>query len=118
MPSETKTGSVCGPCSTRPSSCPPGNGRRSSTAPAKATGCGRLEEAETLHRRALEMRRAALGDEHEYVAQSLHNLGTVLADRGRLDEAEDVSSKPLDLASISTGLRKSNPGRPRGRAAG
>jgi tetratricopeptide (TPR) repeat protein len=55
------------------------------------------EEAETMHRQALAIRRKLWGDEHPAVASSLSNLGLVLWSRGKLAEAEAVERKSLEI---------------------
>src|SRR5687767_14270061 len=47
---------------------------------------GKYGEAERLHKRALELREAALGPNHPDVADTLHHLGLVYWKQGRYDE--------------------------------
>lgn len=49
---------------------------------------GQQEEAEHLHRRALQIRTHALGADHPHVANSMRNLGLVLTGQGQYEEAE------------------------------
>ena len=49
---------------------------------------GRYEEAETMHRRALEAREKVLGPEHPDTLTSVSNLGSVLERQGKYEEAE------------------------------
>jgi eukaryotic-like serine/threonine-protein kinase len=53
-----------------------------------AQNLGRLDQAETLLTRALELRRTAFGSEHPDVARSLVASGLLASARGRYDEAE------------------------------
>ncbi|MEM8932964.1 MAG: tetratricopeptide repeat protein, partial [Acidobacteriota bacterium] len=46
---------------------------------------GRLDESEVLQVRALEIRRTALGEDHLDVAATLHSLGVLRGEQGRLD---------------------------------
>src|SRR6267142_5844403 len=47
----------------------------------------RFEVAEPLYREALDLLRRTLGERHFMVAQSLHDLGGLLRDRGAVAEA-------------------------------
>ncbi len=49
---------------------------------------GQYQPAETMYRKALDLRRAAFGKEHLDVALSLNDLANVLRDRGQFKEAE------------------------------
>jgi eukaryotic-like serine/threonine-protein kinase len=49
---------------------------------------GQYEPAETMYRKALDLRRTAFGKEHLDVALSLNDMANVLRDRGQLKEAE------------------------------
>ena len=60
------------------------------------THAGRYEEAEDLHRRALEIRRGIPG-EARALAESWLYLGHVATIRGRFQEARDASQRGLDL---------------------
>ena len=53
-----------------------------------AQNLGRLDQAETLLARALELRRTAFGSDHPDVARSLVASGQLASARGRYDEAE------------------------------
>ncbi|HUM11788.1 MAG TPA: serine/threonine-protein kinase [Myxococcaceae bacterium] len=53
-----------------------------------AQNLGRLDQAETLLTRALELRRSALGENHPEVARSLVASGQLASARGRYDDAE------------------------------
>lgn len=58
---------------------------------------GRFAEAEQMLRRALELRRARLGDTHADVAATLTHLSDVLAQSGRMDEARRLSREALAI---------------------
>jgi tetratricopeptide (TPR) repeat protein len=58
---------------------------------------GKLAEAETVFREALEMRRKLLGNEHGVVAGSLSDLGNVLERDGKLAEAEMAYREALAI---------------------
>ena len=51
---------------------------------------GKSEEAEAIHRRALEAREKVLGREHPYTLISVNNLGLVLGRQGKYEEAEAI----------------------------
>ncbi|RPH70622.1 MAG: serine/threonine protein kinase [Myxococcaceae bacterium] len=53
-----------------------------------AQNLGRLDQAETLLSRALELRRTAFGPDHPDVARSLVASGQLVSARGRYDDAE------------------------------
>src|SRR6185503_17871328 len=58
---------------------------------------GELEKAESMDRRALAIREKLFGSEHPDVAESLHNLADVLANRGDLAEAEKLHRQALEM---------------------
>ena len=58
---------------------------------------GELEKAETMHRRALALRRAALGNEHPDIARSMQRLGHVLWRRGQVNEAEKLGREAVAM---------------------
>jgi CHAT domain-containing protein len=64
---------------------------------------GRLEEAAEEGRRNQAMLESFLPERHPFLAVNLNSLARVLADLGRLDEAEGVARKGLDLAYASFG---------------
>ena len=66
---------------------------------------GDWTEAETLHRRALELRERTLGSEHPDVGESLHALGVVADAQGRLEEAAVHYSWALTTLSRALGAR-------------
>lgn len=49
---------------------------------------GNYEEAEAVHRRALEARETVLGREHPETLSSIGNLGLALFDQGKYEVAE------------------------------
>ena len=57
----------------------------------------RLEEAEPLMRRALEISVAAFGEHHPTVATYLNNLATLLKNTNRIEEAEPLLRRSLDI---------------------
>jgi len=58
---------------------------------------GRLEEAASAYREALDIRREFLGEQHPYVAILCRSLGTVLYRQHKLAEAESVFRDELSL---------------------
>ncbi len=58
---------------------------------------GRYEEAEPLHKKALELRKKLLGEDHPDVATSLNNLGLLYNNQGRYEEAEPLYLQALEL---------------------
>jgi serine/threonine-protein kinase len=58
---------------------------------------GRYDEAEPLFRRALDMFRTVLGDDHEDTATCMRDLGRVLHYQDRLDEAEPLYERALAI---------------------
>ncbi|MFN4222193.1 MAG: CHAT domain-containing protein [Novosphingobium meiothermophilum] len=64
---------------------------------------GRLEEAAEEGRRTQAMLESFLPERHPFLAVNLNTLARVLADLGRLDEAEAVARKGLDMAHASFG---------------
>ena len=61
----------------------------------------KLQEAESLQREALVIRRKALGNEHPLVSQSLHDLGLVLTKLGNLSAAEAMLRECLAVTRKS-----------------
>ncbi len=60
---------------------------------------GKLEEAEPYFREALAAQRRKLGDEHSDTQISINNLGRLLKELGKLEEAEILAlqgDKPAD----------------------
>lgn len=58
---------------------------------------GREAEAEPLYRRVLKSEEAALGAQHRDVAVTLSNLGSTLADLGRLRESEAALRRAISI---------------------
>ena len=63
----------------------------------------RLEEAEPLMRRALEINEAAIGKHHPTVATCLNNLATLLQDTNRIEEAEPLTRRALEIDEAAFG---------------
>jgi Tfp pilus assembly protein PilF len=57
---------------------------------------GAYEEAEAMHRRALEAREKVLGREHPSTLSSVNNLGNVLDSQGKYEEAEAMHRRALE----------------------
>jgi tetratricopeptide (TPR) repeat protein len=57
---------------------------------------GKYEEAESMHRRALEGREKVLGPEHPDTLTSFGNLGSVLSRQGKYEEAESMYRRALE----------------------
>lgn len=64
---------------------------------------GRLEEAAEEGRRTQAVLESFLPERHPFLAVNLNTLARVLADLGRLDEAESVARNGLDIAYASFG---------------
>lgn len=64
---------------------------------------GNYEEAESLHRRALEGREKALGFEHPHTLSSVNNLGVLLQDQGKDEEAEAMYRRALEAYQKTLG---------------
>src|SRR5262249_53544313 len=58
---------------------------------------GKLSEAETLHREALNMRRALFGEDSPKVVNSLDNLAIVLRAAGNLEEAASKQREAIGI---------------------
>ncbi len=63
----------------------------------------RLDEAEPMMRRSLEIDETSYGKDHPNVATSLNNLATLLAATNRLDKAEPMMRRALDIVETSYG---------------
>ena len=84
----------------------PGHQRRLSPqqpGPTLLKATNRLEEAEPLMRRALEIDEQSYGSEHPDVATDLNNLALLLKDTNRLEEAEPLMRRALDIDEQSYG---------------
>ena len=63
----------------------------------------RLQEAEPLMRRALEIIKASYGEHHPAVATGLNNLGQLLLDTNQHKEAEPLMRRALEIDEASYG---------------
>ena len=63
----------------------------------------RLEEAETLMQRVVEIMEKSLGADHPNVAVSLNNLATLLKATNRLEEAEPLMQRALEIFGAALG---------------
>ncbi len=68
----------------------------------------RMEEAEPLMRRALEIDEAASGKHHPNVAIRLNNLATLLLDTNRAEEAEPLMRRALEIDEAASGEHHPN----------
>ena len=68
----------------------------------------RFGEAEPLMRHALEINKAAFGEQHPTVAISLNNLATLLQDTNRLGEAEPLMRRALEIDKAAFGEQHPN----------
>jgi tetratricopeptide (TPR) repeat protein len=66
-------------------------------------GAGRLDEARSLHARALRLRERVLGSEHGELAGSLNNVAVLLMDLQRQEEALPVSRRAARLSQAGAG---------------
>ena len=62
---------------------------------------GRIEEAEPLMRRALQIDEATFGDQHPEVATVLNNLANLLKESDRIEEAEPMARRALEIAKTA-----------------
>ena len=67
----------------------------------------RLGEAEPLMRRALEIDKAVLGEQHPTVATDLNNLATLLLDTNHIEEAEPLMRRALEIDKAALGEQHS-----------
>ena len=63
----------------------------------------RIDEAEAMFRRALEIDEAAFGPDHPKVAIRLNNLASLLQATNRLEEAEPMFRRALAIFEQSLG---------------
>lgn len=63
---------------------------------------GRLDEAETLHKRALQLLESTLGRDHRSAGQAAANFGAHLQERDRHDEAEPLLRRGLAIAEAQS----------------
>ena len=68
---------------------------------------GKLDEAEPLYRKAVEIGEAVLGPEHPDLATWLNNLATLMRDMG-----DPAAAEPLQRRAVSIGERALGPGHP------
>ena len=66
---------------------------------------GRLEDAERMLRRALELRRAQYGDDNQSVASTMLNLAGIIRQRGSGDEALTLAHRALAIQQHVFGTR-------------
>ena len=64
---------------------------------------GRYSEAEPLYLRALQLRKAELGDRHPSTATSLNNLALLYESQGRYGEAEPLYVQALEIRKAELG---------------
>ncbi|KAK4031668.1 hypothetical protein C8A01DRAFT_51327 [Parachaetomium inaequale] len=64
---------------------------------------GRLTEAESMYRRALEGSEKALGRDHTSTLDTVNNLGNLYRDQGRLAEAESMYQRALEGSEKALG---------------
>ena len=67
----------------------------------------RLEEAEPLMRRALEIGEAAFGKHHRTIAPLLNSLAMLLLDTSRAEEAESLMRRALEIEEAAFGKQHS-----------
>lgn len=58
---------------------------------------GRLDEAESLLRDALQLYEASVGPDHQYVASTLTELGAVLTEKGLPQDAEPILLRAIEI---------------------
>ena len=68
----------------------------------------RFKEAEPLMRRALDIDRATLGNQHPALAVDLSNLAMLLSDTNRMEEAEQLIRQALDIDQATLGSQHPN----------
>ncbi|CAM9732612.1 unnamed protein product [Ectocarpus sp. 4 AP-2014] len=69
-----------------------------------ASMVGRMEQAEELFRRALEIREVKLGVDHPDVAFTLHEFGACASEAGRMEEAEELLRRALAIREERLGV--------------
>jgi tetratricopeptide (TPR) repeat protein len=62
---------------------------------------GRASEAETYHRRAINIIESNFGKESRILASYLNNLANLLSDHDRIDEAEELYKRSLAIDKVS-----------------
>lgn len=68
---------------------------------------GKLDEAEPLYRKAVEIGEAVLGPDHPDLATWLNNLATLVKDRG-----DPAGAEPLQRRAVAIGERVLGPAHP------
>ena len=76
--------------------------------PTEMLATNRLDEAESLIRRALAIAEASYGPERPKVAIALHNLAQLLQDTDHLDDAEPLMRRALTIDETSYGPEHPN----------
>ena len=69
------------------------------------TAQNKIDEAEPLFRRALEIWETQLGENHPHVASGLFNIASLLKKQNKLDEAREIRDSALPLARRVLGPR-------------
>ncbi|KAJ8598954.1 hypothetical protein CTAYLR_009933 [Chrysophaeum taylorii] len=64
---------------------------------------GKLEEAEPLFRRAIEIGKVTLGENHPDLAKWRSNLGGLLEHQGKYDEAEPLYRRAIEIGKVTLG---------------
>ncbi|SLM38943.1 tpr repeat protein, partial [Lasallia pustulata] len=62
-----------------------------------------MAEAEAMHRRALEGNEKAWGPEHTSTLHTVHSLGILYKDQGKMDEAEAMYRRALGILYADQG---------------
>ena len=68
----------------------------------------RFKEAETLCKRALEIREKCLGPVHPDVAKQLNNLALLCQNQGKYDEVESYYKRAIDIYTKTLGIDDPN----------
>ena len=64
---------------------------------------GKYAEAEKMYQQALELRKAALGDDHPSTLANMNNLAIVYEQQGKYAEAERLQQQTLELTKAALG---------------
>lgn len=73
-------------------------------------GMGEIDQAEALHKKAVEALTKAYGPFHQRVAESLNELASFYFEQERFEEVEQLSRKILNIYEKSFGLRHAEVG--------